>query len=102
MKIKEAIEALKQGQRIKRMPSDTPVDLCDHLGEYGPVGYYQLCHQDKVIKVVPDVSVAGTVNRVMSLEDFQVANSFTYVNFDLYEEITTNSNGVLIGDDSGI
>lgn len=97
MKIKEAVEALRRGKRIK---SDKPVNLCDHFGECVTVAYYQLCHQDKVIKVVSDVAVAGTVMRVMTLETFQVANSFTYFNFDLYEKITTNPNGVLIGDGS--
>jgi hypothetical protein len=86
MKIKEAIEALRQGKRIKRLPSDKPVDLCDHLNEDGnDTRYYQLCRQDKVIKVTPDVSVAGIVTKIMSLEEFQVANSFTYVNFALYD-----------------
>lgn len=85
MKIKEAIEALYEGKRIGRIPSDPPVDLCDHLShrnfERGVKGYYQLCHQDKVIRVVPDTSCAGTVERVMDLEEFQVANSFLYINF---------------------
>jgi len=91
MKIKGAIEALGRGKRIERIPSDPPVDLCDHLAyrnfERGVKGYYQLCHQDKVIRIVPDTSCAGTVKRVMSLEDFQVSSSFTYVNFALYEEL---------------
>jgi hypothetical protein len=86
MKIKEAIEALRQGKRIRRMPSDKPVDLCDHLGEKDFCVYYQLCHQDKLIKVVPDAAVAGMVTKILTLEAFQVANSFTYVNFALYEE----------------
>jgi len=85
MKIAKAIEALKQGKRIRRMPSDEPVNLCDHLGENNFGEYYQLCHQDKVIKVMPNVAVAGTITKIMTLEEFQVANSFMYVNFALYE-----------------
>ena len=85
MKILESIKALQEGNRIERMPSDPPVNLCDHLGITGTNGYYQLCHQDKVIRVVPDVTCAGRVQNIMTLEQFQVMNSFMYVNFEEYE-----------------
>ena len=86
MKTEEAIEALKVGKRIKRMPSDPPVDLCDHLGEHGFRGYLQLCHQEKVIRVVPDTACAGTVKWIMDLEDFANRNVHSYLNFAEYEE----------------
>ena len=86
MKIAEAIEALKVGKRIKRMPSDPPVDLCDHLSLHGFESYYQLCHQNKVIRVDPDVACAGTVKWVVDLDKFEKGNSHSYLNFEEYEE----------------
>ena len=86
MKTAEAIEALKVGKRIKRVSSDPPVDLCDHLSLHGFDSYYQLCHQNTVIRVTPDVACAGMVNWVVPLEEFEKGNSYSYLNFDLYEE----------------
>jgi hypothetical protein len=86
MKTAEAIEALKIGKRIKRMPSDPPVDLCDHLSLHGFESYFQLCHQDKVIRVTPDTACAGTVKWIVTLEEFEQGNNHSYLNFDLYEE----------------
>ena len=85
MKILETIKALREGKRVERMPSDPSVSLCDHLGTTEMNGYYQLCHQDKIIRVAPDVTCAGRVQNIMTLEQFQVMNSFMYVNFKEYE-----------------
>lgn len=86
MKTKEAIEALRLGKRLIRISSDPPVDLCDHLGECGFQGYFQLCQQDKVIRVVTDAPCAGTVKRVMDLETFASRNVYSYINFAEYEK----------------
>lgn len=88
MKTAEAIAALKQGKRIKRVSSDPPVDLCDHLNLHGFESYYQLCRQNKVIRVDPDVACAGTVKWVVDLEKFEEGNKHSYLNFELYEEPT--------------
>ena len=87
LKTKEAIEALKQGKRIKRVASDPPVDLCDHLEDTHGFGcFYQLCHQDKVIKVTPDTACAGTVGDITTLEQFEKNISYAYLNFEVYED----------------
>ena len=86
VKTNDAIKALKEGKRIKRVSSDPPVDLCDHLSLHGFESYYQLCHQEKVIRVDPDVACAGTVKWIVTLEEFEQGNTHSYLNFDLYEE----------------
>lgn len=86
MKTADAIAALKMGKRIKRAPSDSPVDLCDHLSLHGFESYYQLCHQEKVIRVDPDVACAGTVKWIVPIEEFEKGNIHSYLNFDLYEK----------------
>lgn len=91
LKTKEAIEALKQGKRIKRVASDPPVNLCDHLdinytSQWGNGGFFQLCHQDKVIKVIPDTACAGTVRQIHDLEKFAKMCDHSYINFEVYEE----------------
>jgi hypothetical protein len=82
MKTNEAIEALKQGKRIKRVASDPPVNLCDHLDGQPKDGFYQLCHQDKVIKLVPVSACAAEVKKVMDLETFSAMNKYPYINFE--------------------
>jgi hypothetical protein len=88
MKIKEAIEALQQGKRIKRLSSDSPVNLCDHLGDDGFNGFYELCHNDVVVKLIPVSACAAEVKHTYSLKEFEFKCSMPYLNFEEYEKST--------------
>jgi hypothetical protein len=87
MKAKEAIEALKQGKRIMRVASDPPVNLCDHLDDDpSKRGFYQLCHQDKVMHLVPVSSCAAEVKSVRDLSLIEPMMQYAYLNYAEYEE----------------
>lgn len=86
MKVKEAVEAMRQGKKVYQTPSDPPVDLCDHLYGQPKDGYFQLCHQDKVMRLVPTSACAAEVKKVIDLEKFASAHIFAYVNFEIYAE----------------
>ncbi len=86
VKAKEAIEALKQGKRIVQVSSDPPVNLCDHLSGQPKDGFYQLCHQDKVVRLVPVSSCAAEVKSIKDLDMFASMSNYPYLNFEEYEE----------------
>lgn len=87
MKGKEAIEALKQGKCIVRMPSDPPVDLCDHF-EDSPSkrGFYRMYQHDKILHLVPISAVAADVKSITDLKILESIIQYSYLNYAEYEE----------------
>ncbi len=82
MKTDDAIKALKRGKRITSVAPDPPVNLCDYQGYNDSCGFYELCQQDVVVKLIPVSTCSAKVKRIYSLKDFEYRCSMPYLNFE--------------------
>ena len=76
MKIEECIKQLKQGKRIKKVPSELLAKNKD---------YFQLCQQNTIVRILCDRACAGTVVWIASLEEFEKISKKNNFDFEIYE-----------------
>ena len=86
----EAVEFMKKGGRVKHV-QDPPSKL-----------HHRMYHHEKIIALKEcGCSCANEVHRQFTEQMWLNATHGEVGGFIPYEEVTTNNDGVLIGDDSG-